>query len=274
MKTKIYIIIACIIGCMSQTMVLHSQTSEVRNIDFNLINDKIVITYDIVNFKPGELFNVTVTIETASGLKTIPSTVTGDIGLGIAGGTGKKVEWDYKADNFQSTEELYVNVLAISNFINKAQEEPITKYKEIKGKRRVSIGGAIVRSIFLPGAGITAAKGGGAYWLTGILAYGCAGGAYYFNMQASDNYDKYKKELIDWNKRDKYFKDSKTQKDLSNNLGIAAAVIWGGDMLWTILAAATSRDNRLTQLDNRKWNVSYTYDPRSQTPMIGLRLKF
>ena len=86
-------IIIQIIGLLA--IVLFSGTTmaqskaKVENVDFNLENENLIITYDIVKSKASQTFNVSVTITTTKGKKIPANALSGDIGPGVHGGDGK-----------------------------------------------------------------------------------------------------------------------------------------------------------------------------------------
>ena len=79
----------------SLVFLCHAQ-EKVENINSALKNNKIVITYDLVNVKFNQVVFITVFYSTDNG-KTFTGPlkeVTGDVGTGIAKGTDKKITWD------------------------------------------------------------------------------------------------------------------------------------------------------------------------------------
>jgi hypothetical protein len=99
--------------CLGLTVDVQSQSAaKVENINFYAEGTKLIVTYDIVKAKPDETFDVWIKIVTASGKEISPITMTGNIGSGNTGGTGKKISWDVEADRMTLDEEFSVEVFA------------------------------------------------------------------------------------------------------------------------------------------------------------------
>ena len=99
--------------CINGSLNAQSKAN-IENIDFTVEGVNLVITYDIVKYKSDEVFNIWVKIVTASGKEIIPNTMTGDVGSGVIGGSGKRIMWDMETDNAYIDEEISVQVLARS----------------------------------------------------------------------------------------------------------------------------------------------------------------
>jgi len=91
---------------------LSQSGAKVENINFYAEGSKLVVTYDIVKAKPGETFDVWIKVVTTSGKEISPIALTGNIGSGNTGGTGKKITWDVEADRVTLDEEFSVEVFA------------------------------------------------------------------------------------------------------------------------------------------------------------------
>ena len=235
--------------------------ARIINIDFNLVGENIVITYDIVNYVPGEKFNITIEVVTESGKKLNARSLTGDVRSNISGGSNKKVTWDYKKDNIALTEGIYVEVIAESLLVIAKPEPP----------KRKSLGGAFVKSLFFPGWGNSSISGG-PYWLFGFAGYGCAAGSVLFNMQSYQSLEDYKVS-VDFNERDQLFSDAESQNQLSTILMAGAAAIWVTDI--TILLIKGNKPQNLTYKQNEIVpKLGYTIDPISKSPLMTLKITF
>jgi hypothetical protein len=217
----------------------------------------LIITYDIVKAKTGETFDVDLKISTVKGTEIKAYALTGDIGSGVYGGNYKRISWDLSADNVYLDDEIFIEVLARpsgSSFIS-----PETKSKT------VTVGGAMLRSLIFPGWGNTYARGGGAYWLIGIAAYGAAGGAIYFNNQAYNNYEDYKASLNPA-ERNQLYQDASDNYDMQKNLMIAAGAIWVADIIWAgIQAGNVNKKNRQSKV-----SMGTYYNPEFRSPMFSV----
>ena len=257
-----YIVLIALAGCLflAQNNATAQSKAKVENVDFFLEGDNLIITYDIEKAKTGETFNVGVNISTAKGTKINAFALTGDVGPGVYGGKFKRITWNLEEDNVYIDDEIFVEVTAESE-----------SYARPGGKTRtgkVSVGGAMLRSLVFPGWGNSYAKGGGAYWLMGVAAYGALGTSLYFNNQAYDQYEDYQNTL-DGDERDQLYQDASDSYNMQQNLMYAAGAIWVIDLIWTgIQAGNVNRKARESKL-----SMGYYYDPVVRTPMFSLKLK-
>lgn len=259
---KTYISILALAGflmIMPETASAQSK-ARVENVDFFLKGENLIITYDIERAKTGETFNVGVNISTAKGTKINAFALSGDVGAGVYGGKFKRITWDLAEDNVFIDDEIFVEVIA--------ESESARKIGKQGSGNQVSVGGAMLRSLVFPGWGNSYAKGGGAYWLMGIAAYGALGTAVYFNDQAYNQYEDYK-QATDPAERDQLFQDAGDSYDMQRNLMYAAGAIWVIDLIWTgIQAGNVNKQARQSNL-----SMGYYYDPVVRTPMFSVSLK-
>lgn len=235
--------------------------AKIINIDFNLVGEDIVITYDIINYAPGEKFDVTIEVITESGKNLGARSLKGDVGRNITGGKNKTVTWDFKNDNIKLTEGIYVEVIAESLLV-------IEKPKPVKRK---SLGGAFVKSLVFPGWGNSSISGG-PYWLFGVAGYGCVAGSAIFNNQSHQSLEDYKIAL-DIDRRDQLFSDAESQNQLSAILMAGAAAIWVTDI--TILLIKGNNPKNLSYKQKEAVpKLGYTIDPISKSPLMTLKITF
>jgi len=252
---------------------LFSQTKAlVTNVDFYVEGDNLIITYDIEKAKTGESFIVGVSVTTKSGNKINAYSLIGDVGKGVFGGKYKRITWDLVKDNVYLDDEIQVEVFLQSEKDAKAgvvekETKPATTTQSTA--KSVSVGGAIFKSLVFPGWGNRYVKDGGAYWLMGVLAYGAAGGAVYFNNQAYNAYEDYK-ITEDATERDKFYTDAEDFQSKQKMLMISAAAIWTIDLIWTGIQAG----NANKKARNSKMSMGYYYNPVARQPMISLSYRF
>ena len=236
--------------------------ARVENVDFFLEGESLVINYDIDKSKSGETFNVKVNILTTSGKNISAFALTGDVGPGVYGGEGKRIVWDLNKDNVYIDDEISVEV-----FIE--QEMAAKSAKPDKTAKAVSVGGALLRSAIFPGWGNRYVKGGGAYWLMGLVGYGAVGGSIYMNNQAELTYNDYK-ESGDVTEREQLFKDAEEYQQNQEYLMYAAAGIWVIDLIWTgIQAGNANKKARKSKVD-----MGYYYNPAVRGPMLVVTYNF
>ncbi|MBE0637829.1 MAG: hypothetical protein IH598_04865 [Bacteroidales bacterium] len=223
--------------------------AQVENVNFFVEGENLVITYDIVKASSGETFEVSVNIATTSGKKISAFSLQGDVGPGVIGGKYKRITWDLKKDNVYLDDEIEVEVIALSMAVNSG----------------VNIGGALLRSAIFPGWGNSYVKGGGPYWLIGVVAYGTLGGSIYFNNQAYNAYEDYKNATTA-NDRDQFYNDAESHKNMQNTLAITTGAIWAIDLIWTAVQAGNARK----QAAQNKVSLDYYYDPMAQQPLFRI----
>ena len=234
---------------------LHAQSkAKVENVDFSVQGETLVINYDLNKGKTGETFNVSLNIMTKAGKKINAFSFTGDVGKGVYGGKAKNIVWDLTKDNVYLDDEITVEVLAQSEI----QIKP------------VSVGGAMLRSLVFPGWGNSYAKGGGAYWLMGVVGYAAAGGAVFFNNQAYNSFEDYKKETENAVKRDQLYTDAQDYQQKQTMLMYGAAAIWAVDIIWTGIQAGSANK----KAHNQKVSMGYFYNPVARQPMFSVSYKF
>ncbi len=266
MNKRPFLYVLLILFCFGLFSVNGLGQTEARiiNIDFNLVGEDIVITYDIVNYAPGEKFNISIEVVTESGKKLGARSLTGDVRSNITGGSNKKVTWDYKKDNIKLTElaeGIQVEVIAKSLLVIEKPEPP----------KKKSLGGAFVKSLVFPGWGNSSISGG-PYWLFGFAGYGCAVGSVLMNKQSYQSLEDYKVSL-DVDERDQLFSDAESQNQLSTILMAGAAAIWVTDI--TILLIKGNKTSNLTYHQNETGpKLGYTIDPISKSPVMTLRITF
>ena len=263
MSKKPFITVLLILFCFGLFSVNGLGQTEARiiNIDFNLVGEDIVITYDIVNYAPGERFNIEIEIITESGKKLNTRSLIGDVGANIKAGSNKKVIWDIKNDNVKLTEGIYVEVFAKSLLV-------IAKPKPAKKK---SLGGAFVKSLVFPGWGNSSISGG-PYWLFGFAGYACVAGSVLMNKQSYESLEDYKVSVI-VDERDQLFSDAESQNQLSTILMAGAAAIWVTDI--TILLIKGNKTSNLTYHQNEAGpKLGYTIDPISKSPLMTFKITF
>jgi hypothetical protein len=115
--------------------------ARVENINFYAEGSKLIITYDIVKAKTGETFDVWIKIVTASGKEINPMALSGNIGSGNPGGTGKKISWNVEADYVVLDEEFSVEVFARAEKKDEKME-PVVKI--------IATGSLTAKDVFTP----------------------------------------------------------------------------------------------------------------------------
>ena len=246
-------------------LAISQSKARVENVDFFLEDENLVINYDIEKSKSGETFIVSVNILTTAGKNISANALTGDVGPGVYGGEGKRIVWDLNKDNIYIDDEISVEVFIEPEMASKSAKSS----KPDKPAKAVSVGGALLRSAVFPGWGNRYVKGGGAYWLMGLLGYGAVGGSFYMNDQAEQAYSGYK-ESGDATERDQLFKDAEGYQSNQEILMYTAAGIWVIDLIWTGIQAG----NANKKAKQSKVDMGYYYNPVVRGPMLTVTYNF
>lgn len=224
MKLKFLIITGIVIITIANFLnaqVIVDSHAEIKNVDFNLVEDQLVITYDLINARANEKYIVTVSIFTESGKKVDAKTFTGAIGENITGGYGKRIVWDISRDIAYLNDKIYVELEAV-------HQNPKIIQPTSKGK-------AILLSTFYPGWGSSKTTLKGYHTIKGVLGYGCIAGSFYYRYISNQSYTDYRNSSSTTERNDYYdqaLKEDKASKILLSTAG----AIWLLDYV-TILAA-------------------------------------
>jgi hypothetical protein len=86
---------------------------KIKSIDVQ--NNKVIIEYDIINFNPGQQFDIGIYFLDDKSKSHYPKTLSGDIGNNVLGGADRKIIWDISKDydelNFLLRPQFIVNGL-------------------------------------------------------------------------------------------------------------------------------------------------------------------
>jgi hypothetical protein len=240
---------------------LLAQKAKVANTSVEDVDNKLVITYDILNAKASQSFNVSLEITGSSGDVISAYSLSGDIGENVTGGSNKQIIWDYNSDRIVVNEMIYFEIIAL----------PIQSgISEVKD---VNTGKAILLSTILPGLGLTNIKSGGPYWLMGIAGYGCLGASYFYNKKANESYTTYL-ENTDASQNDELLSDSQSQNLLSKTFAYSAIGIWSINIVWTAIAANRLKQKKIGLINNRNLLLYAGFDPFTKASSFTFKLNF
>lgn len=135
--------------------------AEVRNVEFRMANDKVLIQYDLIKAKRHELFDINVDIFNSSGFEINASTFTGQFN-NVHKGRNKSIEWHLGEDYASFEDNIFVEITAKH-----------TNYKFVK---RVSKFEALCKSTLWPGWGSAQTQLKKRYYSRGLFAYGFVAG--------------------------------------------------------------------------------------------------
>ena len=213
MKLKLLLIgsFCFIFGNSSFSQIIVDSKAKVNNVDFNLVNNELIITYDIINSKSKELFEVKVNILTESGKLINAKSFKGEVGQNITGGQRKTITWDISKDIAFLEDQIYVEIEAINQ--NPRIIQPVTKGK------------AILLSTIYPGLGSSKISLKGYHLIKGLAAYGAIAGSFMYNEKSDQSFLDYHEATTPAD-RDLYFAASQDQKQASKILLYTTGALW------------------------------------------------
>ena len=264
------------------------KTLKVSDPRLELKDNKLHISYDILESEPGDRFSINIDIKDENGNTLNANSLSGDIGVVEEGGTSKRIIWDFEADEVYIDAYIYVKLNARivprpEPVVTDTQEETTQKIagEDKAGTERVlpedargadyNRAGIILQSLAFPGLGLSRMTGK-PHWIKGVAGYGCIAGSIVFNRLAVSNFNTIG-DLDRVNQVTDVFEKSVQQDNISEILAYAAIGIWVTDFIWTL--AGTS-DLRGPSFDGRSKGLSIrsNIDPFSNTPLVGLRFRF
>jgi len=236
-------------GLMSQTL------AKIQNTNISLDNDRIIITYDLVDAKPGEKFEVWLNITDAGGVLIQGRRFSGDIGNNIEGGEGLVIYWNFEEDNVTLSDEISIQVLAESLY-----------------KKEISYIKALALSTVIPGWGLAKMEDKKLYGLIGLAGYGFIASGLVYTLNSKSTYEDY----IDSNlitERETLYNDYVSKKNTGEILGWSAAAIWVADIVWMSLIYGNAKGDPQASL-SRRITLGCTYCEISETPVFSVNIRF
>jgi len=244
----------------------HAQTeAQITKPRLELEDDHINILYDILNSRQSDIFRISVEITDSTGNNIDARSLSGDIGDNVKGGKNKKITWNYVADSIYPETGIYVQVNA--EILTAPENIEI-----IEPDKRISRGGAILRSTVFPGWGLSRINKGNPHWLKGVAGYGCIAASVIYNRKAVSSYKDYDKSE-DISQRDKLYKNSVKQDNLSEIFAYTAAGIWMIDFIWTIAGSSKLKDEN-NYIQAKRLSVHPVYEPHMRAQMVSVTYTF
>jgi len=241
---------------LSYSQIVVDTKAKVANVDFNLIDNELVITYDLLNTKPNEKFQIIIKISKEDGKQIDAKTLKGDVGENISGGIGKKIIWSVSSDIAYLDDQINVEVLA--NHQNPKIINPTSKGK------------AILLSTIYPGLGSAKITLKNVHLIKGVLAYGSVAGSFYFKNKSQKTFSEYQ-ESSSTADRDKLYDQSIKEDKNSTILMYTAGAIWLIDYVTILISENRSQQKGL------KSQVVYlgpSFDPRHNYKGMSLVINF
>ena len=239
-----------------------NSSAEVSEPRLELQGNSVHIYYDISGSQPSETFTITVVVEDEQGNAIRASSLEGDVGKKISGGSNKHIIWNYEEDNVFLNAEIEIRV-------NASVEKPRETPKESPGE--AGRAGIILQSVALPGLGLTKVTGK-PHWIKGVAGYGCIAGSVVMNRMAISTYNSISDLETDVAITEAYDK-SVQQDQVSEILAYAAIGIWVTEFVWTLVG--TSHMKKSSSLAASKGiSLKSDFDPISNAPQLGIVLTF
>ena len=275
MKSRIHIGFALVF--ITVTCSLLAQTSaRISQPELEVRNNRIVITYQILGSSTADLFNVWIEVTNDNGNAIKALSLDGDVGQNIRGGGMKQISWDYERDNVPLDAGIGVQVFGeLLNPGSRAMQPSATDQSSgsIKSATRREIGkpGAILRSVAVPGWGLSAMTGN-PHWLKGVIGYGAIASSLVLNSMAYDNYTQYLGSS-DVNDFSGFLEKSVNQQKLSKASAYMAAGIWVADLMWTLLADPGVGEYQ-SHSSQTRLSVGTFFEPSVKATLVAFRYNF
>ncbi len=239
---RVFVGVILFLGCS-----LTSFAQSVRNVDFSVRNNKLFITYDLMNCPRNVLYDVSVTITDRQSGKIYPYSISGDV-YKVDCGSGKEIVWDVLKDNVELKSEIKVGIK-----VEKEYSTVVTK-----GPSNV------FWSMLLPGTGslIVADE-------PSVLSLVAMGGYLYgaykaisLKVEADNYYKNYTLATDQIEMNTQYELASRTMDTAKIYMGLAGA-IWTVDVLYTLFKGISNRRKQLRYLSefDRRNNFYVTATP-------------
>jgi hypothetical protein len=245
-----------LIGCI-QFYNLNAQNVVIETTNLAIIDKRLEINYEILHAKKTHRFEVWVEIKNAAGEKINARTLSGNIGENQLGGNDKRIIWDYNADGLVLDEDVSVVVHGTQSTLAGA----------------VNTGSCILKSLIMPGLGISSIEKGKPYWLLGVVGYASLGTSIALRSSYKSNYDKYL-NTSDAAEASDYLNKSQSQQSTSTIMLYTAIGSWSVSMIWTIIKATRRNKSLASNNWNNHFNFYTCLDPISRKPLLGLHYEF
>jgi len=298
-KWRLFVLLIC--SFIIDPVCCAQNTFRVSEPKLELKDQMIHISYDILNSDPAEKFFISLTIKDDQGNEINAKALDGDVGV-VQGGKNKHITWDPSADQVFLNSSIFIKVnarpylpaeeteipaeeteipaeetaaapeetKAVAEETAAAPEEKEIPAEETETKNYYR-GGIILRSLALPGLGLSRISGN-ARWILGVTGYGCIAGSVILNRRAWNNYEKID-ELVTYDDKYNLYQESLMQYHVSTTLASVAGGIWIIDFIWTLIDASDlPRKPRVGKMSSL--SVDSSVDPVTLTPMVCLRYSF
>lgn len=245
----LFSLINCEIAC-SQTV------AKIENTNLETDRGRLIITYDLINTRPDERFNVWIDISRSSGQEVKARQISGHVGNNIVGGKGLNIVWDYEGEGMDMNEEINIQVMA-----------------ELVTVHNLRIERVLIKSAVFPGWGLYDIDKVSPYLLIGVAGYGTLAVTLIYNGKSNTIYQEYLDANDDEVEARNLWDDYSKKVNVTNIMGITTAAIWVLDLGWSALKYV-SKTSKLNAGLDRNIHIGYDYDAYGQVPMLSIKYNF
>jgi hypothetical protein len=228
------------------------------NIDFYTQQEKVIITYDLINCPSRRLYDIKLSFVDRNRQVIRPSSVSGDINR-IRCGSTKRITWDVLADRTAFQGE-YQAVLEV--------------HKKYRQKIQGGPGNAVF-SVLMPGMGnlfVSDKRKGGAFLLTGLVAGSVALGLSY-HADAVKLQQQYRQATTREDINNFYKEANKDYRMFQACLGIAG-ILWVGDIVAVTLKGIDNRKEQIKRFSQTSSKVQWSLACSPQRFQLTASKKF
>jgi hypothetical protein len=144
-------ILASALFFLSSGLLPGQTAATITDVDYNLVNNSIVINYSIAGAYNNEVYEIGLRFVTETGQTIIPVSVRGDIGPNITGGFNKTIFWDIDNDRLEISGVLKALVTIVSSHV--IISEPYIGTPLIRGEKPLGGPGYAFLSFVVPSLG-------------------------------------------------------------------------------------------------------------------------
>ena len=209
MKLKIKYLVLFIIVVFNNMVQAQNKSVNTANVDFRYSDEKVYISYDIVNYTPKERYNITVSVFQENGVKLNAVNLSGELSE-VVGGNGKTIIWELKKDGYFLNEKIYISLT-------------------IHTKVSIPVATHLLKSAVYPGWGDYKIRNGKYHFLYGVAGFGAIGASIYMNSLSQKSYTSYKKSF-DYSESNSLFNKAKQQQNISSVFALTAGLVWTIDL--------------------------------------------
>jgi hypothetical protein len=233
-----------------------AQTSaRIENTSLQIDNGRLIISYDLINTRADERFNVWVDIRKSSGQEIKAKNISGHIGKNIVGGRGLNIIWNFESDGIDFEGNIDVQVLA-----------------ELETVHNLKIERILVKSAVFPGWGLYDIQKFKPYLLIGVAGYSSLAAALVYYNKSNITYDNYLTSPT-IAERAALYNDYTRQEDATKLFGISAAAIWILDIGWATINYL-NETKRINAELNPHFRIGYDFNRYGGAPVLTFKYNF